>query len=313
MVKKQDLKDVKVVFMGSPAFAVPIAEALHTNTNLVLILTQPDKPAGRGKRIISSEVKQFAVAHQIPVLEPRRLRKDPDAVQVLRDLEADVFIVAAYGQILPSSILNIPHKGCLNVHASLLPRWRGASPIQAAILHGDTETGVTIMKMDEGMDTGAIITQKSIPITEADTADTLSERLSLLGRDLLMETLPSYLANEIELVQQNEVDVTYASIIKKEDGFLDPEQTADELERKVRAYQPWPGTYLQWDENVLKVLKADVVDHAALTAGERGILEKFPVLGTASGGLRLLQVQIPGRNPISGKEYLNGARNWLEE
>ena len=313
MVKKQDLKDVKVVFMGSPAFAVPIAEALHTNTNLVLILTQPDKPAGRGKRIISSEVKQFAVAHQIPVLEPRRLRKDPDAVQVLRDLEADVFIVAAYGQILPSSILNIPHKGCLNVHASLLPRWRGASPIQAAILYGDTETGVTIMKMDEGMDTGAIITQKSIPITEADTADTLSERLSLLGRDLLMETLPFYLANDLDLLQQDETDVTYASILKKEDGFLDPEQTAAELERKVRAYQPWPGTYLQWDENVLKVLKADVVDHAALMAGERGILDKYPVLGTASGGLRLLQVQIPGRNPISGKEYLNGARNWLEE
>lgn len=313
MVKKQDLKDVKIVFMGSPAFAVPIAEALHENTNLVLILTQPDKPAGRGKRIISSEVKQFAVAHQIPVHEPRRLRKDPDAVQVLRDSEADVFIVAAYGQILPPSILNIPHKGCLNVHASLLPRWRGSSPIQAAILHGDRETGVTIMKMDEGMDTGAIITQRSTTIGEADTAVTLSERLSLLGRDLLMETLPSYLANDLDLLQQDEAEVTYASIIKKEDGFLDPEQTAAELERKVRAYQPWPGTYLQWDENVLKVLKADAVDHAALMAGERGILEKYPVLGTASGILRLLQVQIPGRNPISGKEYLNGARNWLED
>lgn len=309
----QDLKDVKVVFMGSPAFAVPIAEALHEKTDVVLVLTQPDKPAGRGKRIISSEVKQFAVASQIPVLEPRRLRKDPDVIQVLRDLKADVFIVAAYGQILPPPVLNIPRKGCLNVHASLLPRWRGASPIQAAILQGDTETGVTIMKMDEGMDTGPIIATRKIPIADNDTALTLSERLSLLGRELLMETLPSYLANEIELVQQNEADVTYTSIIKKEDGFLDPEQTAAELERKVRAYQPWPGTFIQWDENVLKVLKADVIDHAALTAGEREILDKYPVLGTASGVLRLLQVQIPGRNPISGKEYLNGARNWLEK
>lgn len=299
--------------MGSPAFAVPVAEVLRENTNLVLLLTQPDRPAGRGKRIISSEVKQFAVAHQIPVLEPHRLRKDADVICALKDSEADVFIVAAYGQILPPSVLNIPRKGCLNVHASLLPRWRGASPIQAAILHGDTETGVTIMKMDEGMDTGPIISTRKIPIVETDTALTLSERLSLLGRDLLMETLPSYLADDLELIPQNEADVTYAAIMKKEDGHLDPEQTALELERKVRAYQPWPGTFIQWNESVLKVLQADVVDHTALTAGERGMLDKYPVLGTASGVLRLLQVQIPGRNPISGKEYLNGARNWLEK
>lgn len=313
MVKKQDQQDIKVVFMGSPAFAVPIAEVLHENTNLVLILTQPDKPAGRGKRIISSEVKQFAAAQQIPVLEPRRLRKDPDVVQVLRDLEADVFVVAAYGQILPSSILDIPKKGCLNVHASLLPRWRGASPIQAAILHGDMETGVTIMKMDEGMDTGAIITTRNIPIADNDTAVTLSKRLSLLGRDLLMETLPPYLANNLELMQQDEADVTYSSIIRKEDGFLDPQLTAIELERKIRAYQPWPGTYIKWDDTILKVLKADVIDHVSLKVGRREILEKYPVLGTGSEALKLLQVQIPGRKPISGKDYLNGARNWLEK
>lgn len=299
--------------MGSPAFAVPIVAALYEKTDLVLVLTQPDKPAGRGKRLISSEVKQFAAAHQVSILEPHRLRKDSGVIQVLRDLDADIFIVAAYGQILPLSVLNIPKRGCLNVHASLLPRWRGASPIQAAILNGDSETGVTIMKMDEGMDTGPLLKTRTIPITDNDTASDLSQKLSKLGRDLLMETFPDYLAYDLEQIQQDDDKATYAPIIKKEDGLLNPNQTAIELERKVRAYQPWPGTFIKWDETILKVLSAEVIENVILKTGERGILEKYPVMGTKSGALKLLQVQIPGRNPISGKNYLNGARNWLEK
>lgn len=299
--------------MGSPQFAVPIVSALYDRTDLAVVLTQPDKPSGRGKQVVPSEVKRFAAAHEIPVLEPRRLRKEPEVVQALQAIKPDVFVVAAYGQILPAAVLNIPRWGCVNVHASLLPRWRGASPIQAAIIHGDAETGVTIMKMDEGMDTGPILKTRKIPIAYDDTGESLSIKLSELGRDLLMDVLPQYLTGEIDPILQKDDSATYAPLIKKEDGLLDPDETAFQLERKVRAYYPWPGTFIKWNETILKIMDVEVLTDVSLKAGERGIIEKYPVLGTAAGAIKLLQVQMPGKNSISGKDFLNGARYWLDQ
>ena len=230
---------IRIVFMGSPEFAVPSLEALvsagekHTPAFLVVgVVTQPDRPAGRGHDLMPPAVKMAALRLGLPVLQPEKLRL-PEAMQQLQAWSPDLIIVAAFGQILRPEVLDLPKYGCLNVHGSILPRWRGAAPVQAAILAGDRETGITIMKMDPGIDTGPILSQRSLPIASDDTSGTLFKKLAPLGAELLLETLPKYLSGEIQPRPQAEEGATYTKMIKKEDGLLDPTRPAAELERKV--------------------------------------------------------------------------------
>lgn len=304
------MKNTKVVFMGTPLFSVPIIEALIEIATVVAVVTQPDKPVGRGKRMEASPVKEKGLQHGIPVLEPKRLRKDADVLETLRNYHADLFVVAAYGQILPPDVLEMPQYSCINVHASLLPRWRGASPIQGAILAGDEKTGVTIMQMDEGMDTGGILVQRELSIDKDDTAESLSNKLSGVGRDLLVEALPPYLRGDLKPVPQDNTQATYTSLIKKEDGFLDLNLSAVEIERKVRAFNPWPGTYIPWKNSQLKIWKAEILEDIHLKPGEKGVHARYPLVGTKTNALCLTQVQAPGKKVVSGKDFLNGVREW---
>ncbi len=301
----------RIVFMGSPAFAVPVLQALAAAYPVVGVVTQPDKPAGRGRRPTPPAVKTAALALGIPVMQPRRLRQ-PEAFEHLRAWQPDLIVVAAYGQILRPNVLALPRYGCLNVHASLLPRWRGASPIQHAILHGDAQTGVTIMQMDEGMDTGPILSQRAWPITEEDTAASLSDRLSTLGAALLLETLPCYLEGRIRPHPQPEVGITYALLLKKADGQLDFERPAVALARQVRAFNPWPGAFTLWKGQPLKIHGAHAEALPSPGPGARLTVAGRPALGTAEGVLVLDQVQPAGKKPMAGEAFLRGARDWGE-
>jgi methionyl-tRNA formyltransferase len=303
-------RKTKIVFMGSPDFSLPSLRVLRENYPVVGVVTQPDRAAGRGRELRLPPVKKLALEMEIPVIQPEKLRL-PEAMEQLRAWAPDLIVVAAFGQILRQEVLNLPKFGCINVHASLLPRWRGAAPINAAILHGDKETGVTVMKMDAGLDTGPILSQRSVRIQPGETAGSLSGKLSALGADLLINTLPGYLAGEIEPSPQPEDGVTYAPILKKEDGLLDFSRPAEELERKVRAFNPWPGTYLEWNGNLLKVHHASI-GLGTMRQGERGIYLGLPVIGTADGLLVLAEVQPAGKKSMSGKAFLAGARNWAE-
>ncbi len=296
--------------MGSPDYAVPALEMLHAQFNLTAVVTQPDQPVGRGKRIQPPPVKTAAEALKIPVYQPAKI-KSPAFMELLQKLAPDVIVVAAYGKILPKGVLAYPRLGCLNVHASLLPRWRGASPIQNAILNGDKKTGVTIMKMDEGVDTGPVFKMQEITINSNDTAGTLSSKLAEAGAKLLAEVLPQYLEGKIDAYAQPEDGVTYASLLKKEDGQLDFSQEAAYLERQVRAFNPWPICYFQWKNQPLRVLRAEETAQKSSSFGGHTVVDKFPCVGTASVDLKLVEVQPAGKRPMSGSDFLNGARDWV--
>src|SRR5512143_3911737 len=242
----------KVVFMGSPDFSLPTLRALIDAYQVVGVVTQPDRASGRGRELKPPPVKLLTQELGIPVIQPEKLRQ-PEAMEQLRLWNPDLIVVAAFGQILKKDVLYLPRFGCINVHASLLPRWRGAAPINAAILHGDQETGITIMKMDVGLDTGPILSQKPIRLAPDDTAGAVFERLSHLGADLLIETLPDYLSGKIQPVPQTEDGATYAPMLKKEEGRLDFDRPAGELERRIRAFNPWPGAFMDFDGALLKV------------------------------------------------------------
>lgn len=242
----------KVVFMGTPDFSVPTLRGLIKFHDVIGVVTQPDRPVGRGQEIKHSPVKELALAHDIPIFQPVKIRK-PEAIEELQQWDADVYVVAAFGQILPQEVLDIPPHGSVNVHSSLLPRWRGAAPIQAAIRAGDTETGITIMKMDAGLDTGPILSQGKIMIEMYETGQTLHDRLAQLGADLLIHTLPGYLSGAIEPQEQPDDGTTYAPQLKKEDGHIDWKLDADSIEQMVRAYTPWPGTFTTWNGKILKI------------------------------------------------------------
>lgn len=299
---------IRVVFMGSPDFALPTLAALEKHYSVVGVITQPDRPAGRGRVLTSPPVKQLAVQLGIAVIQPAKLR-EPEAQEALKTWAPDLVVVAAFGQILRASVLELPRYGCVNVHASLLPRWRGAAPIQAAILHGDAETGVTIMKMDAGIDTGAILSQRAQSIRPEDTAGSLSSRLAEEGANLLVETLPGYLAGGLTPIAQDETRATYASMLTKEQGELDFSKPAEALERQVRAFQPWPGAYAYFQGEMLKVLRAHV-DGSVAVPSQRSIIQNLPAVGTTSGWLVLDEVQPAGKRPMSGDVFLRGARQW---
>ncbi len=295
---------MRVVFMGSPEFALPALAALTQHTDVVGVVTQPDRPSGRGRKLRSPPVKQAASEHGIPLIQPPRL-SHPDAFQQLHAWAPDVIVVAAYGQILKPEVLSLPPLGCLNVHASLLPRWRGASPVQAAILHGDRITGVTIMKMDEGLDTGPILAQQETPIAPNETGGQLSERLARMGAELLTQTLPAYAAGDLSPQPQDHAAATYAPLLRKRDGWLDPSKPADLLARQVRAFEPWPGSYFGLLGRRIRVLRASARPGAG-SPGSLTIVDDAPALVTAQGLLVLELVQPAGRKPMPGDAFLRG-------
>ena len=300
----------RIVFMGSPEFAVPILEGLADKFEVVGVVTQPNRPSGRGKVLTSPPVKMLADKLGLPVMQPVKLRV-PEAFEQLSNWKPDAIVVAAFGQILRQNVLDLPPCGCINVHASYLPRWRGAAPIQAAILHGDAFTGVSIMRMDAGIDTGPVFTQVKEPISADDTSETLSRRLAQLGKSTLLEVLPVILSGEL-LPKEQSGEATYISMMTKENGLLDWSKPAAALERQVRAYHDWPGTFTFWQEQMLKVRQAKVLESTKEQMGTRFVQQGLPAVATSEGALCLVEVQPAGKKWMSGKDFLNGNPNWTE-
>lgn len=311
MLKFTLMIECRIVFMGSPEFAIPSLKALARHYQVVGVITQPDRPSGRGRTLTPPPVKVVALELGIEIIQPKRL-KEAGVWEKLLEWAPDAIVVAAFGQILRQNILDLPRYGCVNVHASLLPRWRGAAPIQAAILHGDKVSGVSIMKMDAGIDTGPVLAQRSIPIEADDDAACLGDKLAVAGSELLLETLPAYLRGEILPQAQDESQATYAPMLKKEEGELDFAQPAEYLERKIRAFFPWPGAYLVWEGNFLKVKRASVLQQSVLPQGKRSVVDGLPAIGTSDGVLLLHVVQPAGKKWMNGEEFLRGARQWRE-
>ena len=302
----------RIVFMGTPEFAVPILDALtRTSHNIVGVYTRADQPAGRGKQLQPSPIKQLAAARGLPISQPPTLRQ-PDYIAQLRDLAPDVIIVAAYGLLLPRDVLTIPPRGCINTHASLLPRHRGAAPIIAAILAGDAETGITLMQMDEGLDTGPILAQRAIPIDDDDTTGTLTPKLANLATELLSETLPRILAGEIVPQPQDHARATMFKQIKKEEGLIDWTRPATEIARRVRAFNPWPSAFTFWNGVQLRILCAGAADAKSnLEMGRVVPLGKEIAVTSANGVLILREVQLAGKRAMKIEEFLRGQREFV--
>jgi methionyl-tRNA formyltransferase len=304
--------------MGTPEFALPTLEKLVARYPVVGVVTQPDRPAGRGRRLMASPVKALAVAEGIPVFQPERMRGNVEAVEQLRAWAPDVAVVVAYGQILPASVLEVPPFGVLNVHASLLPRWRGASPIQGALLAGDEVTGVTIIKLDEGMDTGPMLASRETPILPEDTAGDLEGRLAQMGAELLMDVLPGYLAGRIEPHPQPEKGVTLTRPLRASQARLDWCAPATQLHHQVRAFSPIPGAYTSWDGVRLKVLRSCVVgldDMPSLPGsavpGTGFLFGELPAVVTGEGALALLYLQMAGKRPMDGGAFVRGRKDFV--
>ena len=302
-------KQTKIVYMGTPEIAATILNRLLEEPyEVVLAVTQPDRPKGRGKEMAMSPVKELAIAHDIPVFQPERLR-NPEAVQVIEQAKPDMIVVAAFGQILPKAVLELPKYGCINVHASLLPAYRGAAPIQWSILDGCKQTGVTIMYMNEGLDTGDILLQKTVEITPEETGGSLHDKLAEIGAEALAEAIPGVFSGSLKPVAQGEMTTPYAKQLTKEMGRLDFGKSAVELERYVRGLNPWPGTYTMLDGRLLKIWQAEVVGKDFGTA-EPGtvtdITKKSFTYVTADGGLRILELQPEGKRRMTAEEFLRG-------
>lgn len=300
----------RMVFMGTPHFAVPTLEALAERYEVAVVVTQPDRRRGRGRRLSPPPVKRASQRLELPVWQPRTLRA-PEAVARLRKLAPEVVVVAAYGQILSPEVLEIPPHGCVNLHASLLPRYRGAEPVAAAILAGEAETGVTIMLMDEGMDTGPILAQRAVPITSEDTRASLTERLANLGAELLVETLPRWLADEVKPQPQDDALASYAPKLRKKDGEIDWTQPAVLIERMVRAYDPWPSTYTHWQGRFFKVLRARPLDQPEGEAGKVVETPEGVAVITGEGTLLLEEVQLAGGRAMSAEDFVRGHQDFI--
>ncbi len=307
----------KVIFMGTPAFAVPsLAALIDAKYEVVAVVTQPDAPAGRGKSLKQSAVKDYALQHKLTVLQPHSL-KPLEVVDQLKAYAPDLIVVAAFGQILRQNVLDIPRYNCINVHASLLPRWRGASPISAAIAHGDATTGITIMIMEAGLDSGPILSQRQEPIGHSDTTGTLTERLAKIGGELLVETLPKWVTHEISPKKQDESRVTVAGRLKKEDGKLDWSKSAPTLERHVRAMTLWPSAFTTWQGKQLKVLRVEIGlsdDHDERKhkqANGTVIVNRNHVYVQCGNGLlRLVEVQLEGKRASNADDFARGQPNF---
>jgi methionyl-tRNA formyltransferase len=308
---------MKIIFAGTPEFAATALASLHdAGFEIPLVLTQPDRPAGRGMQLQASPVKQFAISHDIPVAQPVSLRLDGkyadvanEAQQLLRATKHDVMVVAAYGLILPPSVLAIPKYGCINIHASLLPRWRGAAPIHRAIEAGDTATGITIMQMEEGLDTGPMLLIESLPITPADTTGSLHDKLAAAGGRLIVDALRKLERGELRTTPQPEAGANYAAKISKEEAALDFSQSAESLARKIRAFNPFPGASASFNGTQVKLWRADLVPATVGTAPGQ-VLEASAqagvVVACGDGALRLTELQKPGGKRLPAAEFLKG-------
>ena len=312
------MKPLNIIFAGTPDFAAQHLQALLASQHQVIaVYTQPDKPAGRGKKLQPSAVKQLALAHNLPIFQPKSLRKE-EAQQQLAQLNADVMVVVAYGLILPKAVLAMPRLGCLNVHGSLLPRWRGAAPIQRAIWAGDEQTGVTIMQMDEGLDTGDMLHKVSCEISKDETSASLYQKLATLAPKALIEVLDHLDEGKYPpQAQQNEFS-NYAEKLSKEEAKLDWSSSAAQLERCIRGFNPWPISWLettdaQGNKQILKVYQATVLPHQNQTAGTVLQVNKQGIqIATADGVLNITQLQPAGKKPMTVQDFLNGRSDWFE-
>lgn len=305
--------------MGTPEFAVPCLEHLILNQyQVVAVYTQPDKPAGRGRSLISPPLKKAAVAWKLPLVQVASL-KGAEVVAQLAGFQPDVIVVFAYGQILPQSVLDIPRYGCLNIHPSLLPRFRGASPVAAAILAGNEFSGVSIMLMDRGLDTGPVLVRAQIPISRQDTTGSLTAKLSLVAAHLLQEVLARWVRGELTPQPQDEAEATCCSLISKEEGEIDWHLSAVDIWRRVRAFQPWPGCYTRWQGKQLKIIEAvPLPEEKTLKVGQVVALalpgERLPAafgVATGDGILGVCQVQLEGRRAMSAAEFVKGQRQFI--
>jgi len=319
---------LRIVYMGTPQFAVPALEALIAGAapgkllpaglEIVTVITRPDKPAGRGRAIVYSPVKQTALAHNIPVWQPGSFKKAENSA-ALAAYRADLYIVAAFGQILPQVVLDQPRYGTLNIHASLLPKYRGADPIAEAILQGETTAGVTIMVLDAGIDTGPTLLNRSLPVAEDETTHSLTPRLAELGAQALLTAMPQWIAGTITPVPQDALHATHTRMLQKADGHLDWNRPAAILTRQIRAYTPWPGGYTHWRGKLLKILEASalmveietleqerqIVQVGLVTIKEEAGHQVLAIV-TGSGFLLVKQVQLEGKNAMSAEEFLRG-------
>lgn len=298
---------MKIVYMGTPDFAVgPLKALIEAGHEICAVVTQPDRQKGRGKEMAPSPVKECASEYGIPVLTPVKI-KEAEAIEELKKYPADIFVVAAFGQILSEEILNMPKYGCVNIHASLLPKYRGAAPIQWSIIDGEKETGVTIMQMDKGLDTGDILFQKKVPITEEETGASLFDKLAEAGAELIVEALAKIEKGEVTPVKQDDNNSCYAKMLSKSTGKIDWNKSAVEIERLVRGLNSWPSAYTEYKGKQLKIWKAEVLPHIE---GKPGTIAKVTkdavVVCTGDGALSLLEIQLEGKKRMSTKEFLLG-------
>lgn len=300
-------QEIRTVFMGTPDFALGTLQGLiDAGADLCGVYTQPDRPKGRGKKMAAPPVKELAQKYEIPVFQPLKLR-DPAAVEELAALKPDLIVVVAYGQILPQSVLDIPKYGCINVHASLLPKYRGAAPINKVIVDGEVETGVTTMLMDVGLDTGDMLIKRSLLIGENETAGQLHDRMALVGREAMEETLRLLCAGELKPEKQDDSLTCYASMMKKEDGLIDWQQTAQTVHNLVRGLDPWPGAYTHLDGEVLKLAETTVDESLSGTAGTVLSADADGVrIACSEGALVVGQLQLPGRKRLAAADFLRG-------
>ena len=303
-------QSLRIIFAGTPDFSVsPLQTLIDSEHEVVAVYTQPDRPAGRGRKLTASPVKQLALENNISVYQPLSL-KDDEAQQVLRELNADLMVVVAYGLILPQAILDVPKMGCLNIHASLLPRWRGAAPIQRAIESGDTETGVTIMQMDAGLDTGDMLIKITTPIEPNDSAQTLHDRLSILGCDALMQTIQGLMDNSITAEKQDESLVTYAQKMHKEEALINWQESAQNIVRKIQAFNPWPVAYTNFNDKPLRVwqarlaLEEETANNPTAKAGEViNITKAGFIVATGDQAICIQQCQPPGKKAMQAYDF----------
>jgi methionyl-tRNA formyltransferase len=298
---------MQVVFLGTPAFAVPTLERMAAaGHSLLAVVTQPDRPRGRGQNPAPPPVKEAALRLGLPVYQPERIRR-PEAVEYLRALAPEAMVVVGYGQIIPQSIIDVPPLGILNVHASLLPKYRGAGPVQWALINGETRTGVTIMRIDAGLDTGDMLLKAEAEIGPEENAIDLARRLAEMGAGLLVETLEGLAAGKIAPEKQDSAQATYAPLLKKEDGLIDWQRPAAWIHNRIRGLQPWPGAYTDFRRQTLHIWKARIAGPAAGTAG--AILGVKPlVVGCGEGALELQELQLEGRKRLTASEFANGQR-----
>lgn len=303
---------LKIIFAGTPDFAARHLDALLASEHQVVgVFTQPDRPAGRGNKLTSSPVKVLAQTHDIPVFQPKSLKPEENQ-HLVADLQADIMVVVAYGLILPKAVLAMPRLGCINVHGSLLPRWRGAAPIQRSLWAGDSETGVTIMQMDVGLDTGDMLHKLSCPITAEDTSASLYEKLAQLGPQGMLLTLDLLASGNARPEVQDEALVSYAEKLSKEEARLDWSLSAAQLERCIRAFNPWPMSYFMIEEQPVKVWQATVLPHQNKQPGEIVLADKQGIqIATADGVLNLVSLQPAGKKAMSAQDLLNSRREWF--